>query len=299
MKYFIVSFTLVLLSSCFHEAKEERKLTEYNVNQDVFISDFNQFLSDIKNSDETILNNFVVDTINNDKNNSKIVHVFGEHHLDKDGIKKTLAYIIQLAKKGPVKILREGMPSEKSTSTIPANLDTILHFFSFFLTQKYIDLNGVNNYNSEALDSWRAAHSKYFDVVVRSLLDKKLLVQGTNLNKIRVGGWDKEVNKPYSFEGLVLRNKSLVDAIAGEDDTVQLVVLAGFVHLPLGDYLDYQKNTNKPYDANPDYPRFYAEQSTFENGSSEIIYRSALKNGWTLIQAIPKSSLRLDGITKW
>lgn len=300
MKNFIALLSLVFLFSCFPNPQQEIKFIEYNVSPEVLLADFNQFLSEIKNSDDTILDSFVINAVNKDNNASKIVYLFGEHHLDKEGVKKTLSYIIQLAKKGPVKILREGMPSGKSESTLPANLFTIQYFFSSFLTQKYIDLHGVSHYDPKAIDSWKAAHMKYFGVVIQSILDKKLLVQGLNITKIRIDGWDKEIDNPYSFQGMVLRNTSMVDVIAKEEGTVQLAIVAGFIHLPLGDYLDFQKNNNKRYEANPDYPRFYAERSqehfTSENGSSEIIYRSAIKNGWTLIQAIPKTSLRLDGI---
>lgn len=302
MMRFILLFMLLFLSSCFFEVQEEKKLVEYNVSKEVFIGEFNQFLSEIKNSNENVLDNFVIDSINKSDKNSKIVHLFGEHHLDKDGIKKTLSYIIQLAKKGPVKVLIEGTGREKSASTLPGNLVTIQHFFWYFLLQKYVDLNGVSNYNPVALDNWIAAHTNYIDIVVQSILDEKLLVQGMSIPQIRFDGWDKEVEVPYSFEGLVMRNKSLVDGIAQENDKVQLVVLAGFMHLPLGDYLNYQKNKDQRYVLNPDYARFYTELSkdrSHKNGSSEIIYSSALQNGWALIQAIPKSSLRLNGISKW
>ena len=311
---------IVFLSACDHdnntqitdkicEDRVDRTKRACSAEELLFIKDWNWIIERITDFDiDKFEEKFL--SVPPGKPKKPQVALLGEMHNHLEGILDNWGYINYLAKNEKVNILMEGSDSQSKDN----NKDSNEEFFSKIseLISLYVEKNlsdaGVpyhsSNWKKLKAEGFKQAFDYFFSAV-------KHLKQLRSLNNMNFAYWDKRGEKSYKYKNMVTRNTSLINSVTQKlatEKNIPIVVMAGFEHLPLGDY--YVAAVRIPalkLGFPPKFSQFYLDAiqyrlSSSQNkiikfyeerlGATQVIYDGLSKFEVNIIQAIPRSSLK-------
>lgn len=302
---------IILVSSC-HRENIENKICQNRSNgikrpctseEILFIKDWNFIVDKINNFDINTFDKSFFSFSHGDKKLPKII-LLGEVHNHIEGILENWGYIKYLAKNGPVHVLLEGLDASKFGGN--DNLRKLNEIIIIVLHKRLADEKVA--YHPDVWD--RLAAARYNNAIDNFFSTIDHLVKIPFTKNINFSYWDDANEKDVKYVNMVRRNTSILNSITQKlraEKNARVVVMAGFEHLPLGDYYTaYVAIPQLGLALPPHFSQFYTLAKQFrttlklgsENffdervGATQVLYEGLDALGINNIQAIPRSSLK-------
>lgn len=271
------------------------------------IEDWNWVVAKITSFDINKFDEKFLSVVQGDLKNPKVV-LMGEAHNHIDGILENWGYLNYLAKNGKINVLEEGGDAAQEESN--TSIKKIIRVLQIIVQKRLIDEGVVyhpSNWDKLTAERLRPAIDSFF----RAQDHLKGAGFMNYLDNISFSNWDKRGEKSYKYMNMVRRNTSLINSITQKlqtEEQVPVVVLAGFSHLPLGDYYTaYKQIPQLGLKLPPDFPRFYPLAEAYRTrraregnekyyeervGATQVIYEGLSNLGVNTVQATPRSSIK-------
>lgn len=242
MKHNFFIFLILFFFACsnMNDPKKNDNNQVYNDKELSMINGMNAIIESINKFDISAEEqNFYQEKIGD--YSKKPVYLFGEEHNDVISQKKNLAFINHLALKGG-SILLEGDDKKES---IPISSCGLYLVYKIYINEEWAKKNKIHNEYKKPL--W-LQNEKFFETLLSTI--KIYDISKLNLSKLKCSYWDDEesLKKSINVQSLEAkehnslfaeRNKSMTIAIKQEynSDNLPIFVIAGYLHLPLGEAL--------------------------------------------------------------